>query len=487
MQLYRLNTKKLCKFTIFLAVAFAAAFMLIPRAGSASGKRSPAVPMVPQSFTQLAKSASPSVVNIRTEKTVSMGGRMFQPFMGHRNMPNGNDPFQDFFGRFFNNGPQREFKQKSLGSGFILDQDGYIVTNDHVIKDADKIQVKLKDGKEYPAEIIGADPSTDLALIKIKADHLPALPLGDSDSLEVGEWVVAIGSPFGLEHTVTAGIVSAKGRVIGAGPYDDFIQTDASINPGNSGGPLLDMSGEVVGINTAIIAGGEGIGFAIPSNMAKNVIEQLKKSGEVTRGWLGVAIQDLDAGMKTYFKADHGVLVGDVFPGDPADKAGIKTNDIILSVNGNPVDSARDLSQRVSGLKVGDTATLKILRDGREQTVDVKISKRDESALADNQGQPGQSSSAFGVQVSDITPDIAGKYNVNPDQGVIVNSVEPDSQGDKAGIQQGDLVVEINHQAVKSVSDYRKIIGGIKDGDSAQMYIKRPNGGFMVITLTKNK
>jgi serine protease Do len=247
----------------------------------------------PESFSTLAETVSPAVVNISTVKTIKGGGPVFRHF--YQGPWGDQDPFKDFFDKFFGDEQQREFKQRSLGSGFIIDKDGYIVTNNHVIADADEIKVKLNSGKEYDAKIIGRDPSTDIALIKIKADsNYSVAKLGDSDALKVGEWVVAIGSPFGLEHTVTAGIVSAKGRVIGSGPYDDFIQTDASINPGNSGGPLINMKGNVVGINTAIIASGQGIGFAVPVNMAKGVIKQLKEEGEVTRGWLGVGIQDIN-------------------------------------------------------------------------------------------------------------------------------------------------------------------------------------------------
>ena len=234
---------------------------------------------------------------------------------------------EDFFNKFFNQDQQKEFKQRSLGSGFIIDKDGYIVTNNHVVENADKIKVILKDEKEFEAEIVGRDPNTDIALIRIKSGYnLPVLKIGDSDALKVGQWVLAIGSPFGLEHTVTAGIVSAKGRVIGSGPYDDFIQTDASINPGNSGGPLINMTGEVIGVNTIIIAGGQGIGFAIPINQVKGIVEQLKKHGDVTRGWLGVTIQDLPADLAEYIgiKDGKGVLVSDVISGDPADKAGIR-------------------------------------------------------------------------------------------------------------------------------------------------------------------
>ena len=273
-----------------IAVLFVigAAVAVVPNPSTAA-KKAPAVQMVPASFTALADEARPSVVNIRTVKTMKDGGRVFRHFFGpfNRRGPfNDQDPFR-FFGPG-DEGPSRDFKQRSLGSGFIIDKEGYIVTNNHVIENADEITVKLSNDKEYKAEIVGRDPNTDLALIKIDgADNLHPLSFGNSDNLAVGSWVVAIGSPFGLEQTVTAGIVSAKGRIIGSGPYDDFIQTDASINPGNSGGPLINMNGEVVGINTAIIASGQGIGFAIPITMAQGIIAQLQSGGEVTRGWLG--------------------------------------------------------------------------------------------------------------------------------------------------------------------------------------------------------
>ena len=255
---------------------------------------------VPGNFSRLAEMAGPAVVNIRTVKTIKGGGPVFRQFQrGPRGREN---PFDDFFERFFGENVPREFKQPSLGSGFIIDKKGFVVTNNHVIEDADQIKVKLDDDMEFDAEVVGRDPNTDLALLKIESEKdLPVLTMGDSNELKIGQWVVAIGSPFGLERTVTAGIVSAKGRVIGSGPYDDFIQTDASINPGNSGGPLLNMKGEVIGINTAIIASGTGIGFAIPVNLAEGIIAQLKSEGEVTRGWLGVAIQDLTSEMAEYY------------------------------------------------------------------------------------------------------------------------------------------------------------------------------------------
>jgi serine protease Do len=281
------------RFVRYLMALLMAALMLgagMPFA--AASKNAPAVRMVPENFSALAEAAGPAVVNVRVEKTVSSGPAVQQ----FETPPSGNDErYKEFFDHFFGGQqPPEQFKQSGLGTGFIIDKSGYIVTNNHVVADADKITVVLEDEREFDAKIIGRDPQTDLAVIKIDAKKdLPTLPLGRSTDLKVGEWVVAIGNPFGLDHTVTAGIVSAKGRVIGAGPYDDFIQTDASINPGNSGGPLLNLNGEVVGVNTAIIASGQGIGFAIPIDMAKTVIAQLKENGQVTRGWLGVTIQDV--------------------------------------------------------------------------------------------------------------------------------------------------------------------------------------------------
>lgn len=452
---------------------------------SAAGAKPGKAGFVPQSFTELAKNASPAVVNIRTVKTIEGGGRVFRHFFqgprGHGDM------FDEFFKRFFDEDP-REFKQKSLGSGFILDKDGYIVTNHHVIKDAEEIQVKLKNGKEYDAEIEGADPSTDLALIKIKADeNLPTLELGDSNKLQIGQWIIAIGNPFGLEHTVTAGIVSAKGRVIGAGPYDDFIQTDASINPGNSGGPLLNMAGEVVGINTAIVAGGEGIGFAIPISMARDIISQLKKTGEVTRGWLGVGIQDLDAQLKEYYNVDNGVLVTQVFPGDPADQAGIKTQDIILSVNGQSVDSARELSKAIAELSVGEEAEIRINRRGDVKTIEVEIAKRDEEKIAASmRGEsPGKAEDELGIEVTDITPNIAERFNLASRDGVIVVNVAGESKAAEAGIREGDIIKEINHQSIDSASEYEAVISEVDDGETLQFYIKRAQRGYIVIKMTK--
>ncbi len=443
-------------------------------------------PMVPQSFTELAESVSPAVVNIRTVKTIRGGGPVFRHFQ--REPFGQNDPFRDFFERFFGEEQQREYKQRSLGSGFIIDPEGYIVTNNHVIEGADEIVVKLKNGKEFDAEIVGRDPNTDLALLKVKSpENFQALKLGDSDQLKVGQWVVAIGSPFGLEQTVTAGIVSAKGRVIGSGPYDDFIQTDASINPGNSGGPLTNMEGEVIGINTAIVASGQGIGFAIPINLAKGIIEQLKATGEVTRGWLGVAIQDLTQEMADYYnlKDRKGVLVAKVFENDPADKAGIKAQDIIISVNGKKIETSRELTSMIAGLVVGEKAKVTVLRNGKEKTFTVDIAKRDEDKLASGKPSRSEEAGELGVQVSDITPEIADRLNITETEGVVVIGVDPASKSAVAGIQTGDVIREINRNRVKNVEDFKNILLTIKQGEPISMFIHRVNVGFVVVRMVK--
>jgi serine protease Do len=351
-----------------------------------------------------------------------------------------------------------------------------------VIEGADEIKVRLSNEKEFDAKIVGRDPNTDLALIKIEgASGLTPLSLGDSDKLTVGSWVVAMGSPFGLEQTVTAGIVSAKGRVIGSGPYDDFIQTDASINPGNSGGPLLNMNGEVIGINTAIVAQGQGIGFAIPVNLAQGVIKQLKEKGSVTRGWLGVGIQDLTPELAEYYKIEEkkGVLVAQVFEGDPADKAGIKVNDIITEVDGKSVNSSRELTATIAAIPVGKNIPIKILRDGKTETVNVKIAKRDDSELVAKR-EP-ESNGELGIQIAEITPETARQFgHSETEKGVLVIGVEPGSKADEAGVRQGDLVKEINRKPVNSVSQLR---AEIKKEDKIQLLVKRPRAGFLVIKI----
>jgi len=437
------------------------------------------------SFNRLVEMARPSVVNIRAVKTIKGGGPVFRQFQ--RDPGGEKSPFKEFFERFFGEDMQREFKQPSLGSGFIIDKDGFVVTNNHVIEDADQIKVKLKDQREFDAKIVGRDPNTDIALLKIESgDNLPAIKLGDSDALEVGQWVLAIGSPFGLEHTVTAGIVSAKGRVIGSGPYDDFIQTDASINPGNSGGPLLNLKGEVIGINTAIIASGHGIGFAIPINLAKDIIVALKNEGEVTRGWLGVAIQDLSSDMAEYYEIEQkqGVFVADVFEGDPADQAGIQRKDIILELNGEKIETTRQLTAMIAKISVGESAAVKILRDGKEKTVQVTVGKRPEERLA-ARGPQKERQEEFGISVSNLTPEIVQRFNTAETDGVIVTQIESGSKGDNADVRVGDIIKEINRQPIKNESDYQAVLAKVVPGEPVNLFIRRKDAGFLVAKLTK--
>jgi serine protease Do len=470
-------------FIVLLAVGIVALSSFNP--ASAVETNDHTILSYPESFNQLAENSSPAVVNIRTIKTIKGGGRVFRQF---KKGPFGeDDPFHDFFDRFFGDERPHDFKQRSLGSGFIINKDGYIVTNNHVVENADKIEVILKDEKEYDAEIVGRDANTDLALIKIKPDRdLPVLLFGDSDALKVGQWVVAIGSPFGLEHTVTAGIVSAKGRVIGSGPYDDFIQTDASINPGNSGGPLINMQGKVVGINTAIIAGGSGIGFAIPINLAKNIVDQLKSSGEVIRGWLGVGIQDISKQVAEYYgiKSKKGVLVTEVFPDDPADKAGIEPQDIILSINGIEVGTSREITSMIADLGVGETVKIQVLRNGKTKTFKVKIAKREETRISAISTHK-EKQTELGISVENVTPEIARRFNLKDAKGVIVSAVEPDSKAEEAGVRRLDIIKEINHKSIATVSDLNKLISEIKKDEPIRMFIWRTNRGFLVIKMIK--
>jgi serine protease Do len=442
------------------------------------------VPMIPENFSSLADTVSPAIVHIRVEKTVKTSGPAMGPF--GMNPFGNNTPFKDHPENFSGPNGRPEFKQPGLGSGFVIDKDGYVVTNNHVVEGADKIKVVLKDEREYDAKIVGRDPVTDIALLKVDAkDSLPTVALGSSDNLKVGEWVMAIGSPFGLDNTVTAGIVSAKGRVIGSGPYDDFIQTDASINPGNSGGPLLNMKGEVVGINTMIIAGGQGIGFAIPIDMAEKVIKQLKQNGEVTRGWFGVSVQDVKGDLAEYYgaKGQTGVLVAAVTPGDPAEKAGIKAQDIITEVNGKKMTTSRDLTTLVAGLGVGDRAEVKVLRGGEPKTLEVEIGKRP-LTLADAGGDRQQENDGeYGFQVSELTPEMAERYNLGNANGIIVVGVQAGSKADKAGVEEGDLILEVNHGSVASVSQFKKLLDQNKKGDVIKLLVKRMNAGLLVIHL----
>ncbi len=425
------------------------------------------------SFADLAQAVSPAVVNISTTKRVKGGGRVFDFFMGPKDRRN---PMDDFFEKFFGgDAPQqpKEYKQKSLGSGFILDADGYILTNNHVVEDADEIKVILTDHKEYEAKVIGRDAKTDLALIKIKSwKGFQLIRLGNSDEIRVGDWVMAIGNPFGLDHTVTAGIVSAKGRVIGAGPYDNFIQTDASINPGNSGGPLINLKGEVIGINTAIFAGGQGIGFAIPINTAKELISQLKEKGKVTRGWLGVMIQKVTPDLAKAFnlKEESGALVGDVTAGSPAEKAGIKPGDIIVEFDRKPIKEMNELPRLVAAVPVGKSVEVKVLREGKSFVFQVQIQELEDKKMASG---GSQSKEALGIFVQEFTPELARRLRVDYEPGILIVQVQEGSPAEEAGIQEGDLIKEVNRKPVKDLKTYQSLIGSIKKGSNILFRIKR--------------
>jgi serine protease Do len=441
-------------------------------------------------FTVLAEKLDPTVVNISTTQVVK-GGQRGQGF-GFRHPgprspfgPQQPDPFEEFFDRFFRGGPHGDMKRRSLGSGFVIDEEGYIVTNHHVVKDAETITVIFYDESEAEAKVIGKDPKTDLALIKVEVDRkLPEARLGDSDALRMGDWVLAIGNPFGLKYTLTAGIVSAKGREIGAGPYDDFIQTDASINPGNSGGPLVNMKGEVVGINSAIIAGGTGIGFAIPINIAKELLPQLKSTGRVSRGWLGVYIQRVTPDLAESFGLDKakGALVSEVTQGGPADGSGLEHGDVIVEFNGKPVDQFGDLPRMVAATPPGEKVTLKALRKGKEKTIKVKLGE-----LPDEEATVAEAASGeeLGLQLQEVTPELARTHELASDKGLIITDLDPAGVAVEAGLRRGDIILEINQSPVYTISEFQKKVGEAKKGDMMLFLIKRREGSLYIAVPKK--
>jgi serine protease Do len=422
-------------------------------------------------FVTLAKKMRPVVVNISTTQVSESRG---EPEFGS---PFGDeDPFNDFWRRFFGGpvprGPQR---QRSLGSGFIIDPDGSILTNNHVVENAQKIVVKLSDDEEFEAKVVGRDSKTDIAVIKISAKNsLPAASLGDSDRLEVGEWVVAIGNPFGLDSTVTSGIVSAKGRHIGQGPYDNFIQTDASINPGNSGGPLINLRGEVIGINSAIFSrtgGNMGIGFAIPINLAKELLPQLRGKGKVTRGYLGVLIQKVTPEIAESLGMDrgYGALVANVSKDGPAEKAGVKVGDVIVEFDGKEIKDSGDLPIIVARTAVDKKVSMKVLRDKKAVTLSVSVGElKDEEKVA-SAPEKGE----LGMTVQKLTPQIAESLGLEKTDGVVVTAVEPGSSADEAGIRRGDVIVEVDRKPVRGVEDYRKAIGASRKGRGVLFLVRR--------------
>ena len=459
------------------------AFLLMLMAQTAVGAEEGVKPYpnAPISFTELVDQVKNEVVNISTTTVIKRGPgpsqfgphKQFRDFFG-----------DDFFERFFGQIP-KERRQRSLGSGVVIDpKKGYILTNNHVVANAEEINVRLVDGKEYKAEVVGRDPKTDLALIKTKKplDVKSGAPLGDSDTVKVGEWVMAIGNPFGLERTVTVGILSAKGRVIGAGPYDDFLQTDAAINPGNSGGPLFNMKGEVIGINTAIVATGQGIGFAIPINIAKELLPQLEK-GKVIRGWLGVSIQEVTEDIAKSFKLDkaEGALVAEVIEDSPAEKGGLERGDIVIGFDGKDISSPNELQRVVANTLPKKRVKVKVMRDGKTRTLTVKV-----GAMPDEFPEAEKTiSTDLGLTVQSLTPELAEQFDWPRDEkGVLITNVESGTAGAEAGLRRGDLIKEINRQAVEDTKQYKRLVGKAKAGESLLLFVKRGTRTFYVtVTL----
>lgn len=424
------------------------------------------------SFADLAARLAPAVVNIKVTRIERAAAEIPTP----PNLPfDEESPFNQFFGRFSKKRPRGEFRSQGAGSGFIISPEGYILTNSHVVDQSKEVIVTLAGKDEYQAKVVGRDSKTDIAVLKIEPKKaLTAVPFGDSDRLRVGDWVLAVGNPFGLNNTVTAGIVSAKGRVIGAGPYDDFIQTDASINPGNSGGPLFNLQGEVVGINTAIDARGQGIGFAIPINIAKSLVPQLETKGEVTRSWLGVSIQSISPEIQKAMElADrNGALVADVVKGSPAEKAGVQRGDLIVSYDDQPVTGADMLPAMVAKTPINKVVTLVVLRNQERETLSLTTGKMPNGEVARAEtGEPSRP--RWGLALQNLTPEVAERLGVGIDSGVLVADVESGSPANVAGIQRGDLIQEINRKKVTSVDEVQRVISAARDPNSLLLLVKR--------------
>ena len=429
-----------------------------------------------KAFSSVAKKAVPAVVFIKVEKTVDAG----------QAVPFGNG---DPFGFFNDRQPRqpREYRQMGQGSGFIISEDGYIMTNNHVVGDADVITVKLNDGREFKAERIGGDEKADVAVVKIDGENLPTLPLGNSDSLQVGEWVIAIGNPFGLAETLTFGIVSAKGRnTVGINDYEDFIQTDAAINPGNSGGPLINLDGQAIGINSAIFSssgGSVGIGFAIPIDMARNIKDQLVRNGKVTRGQLGVMIGGLTKNLADYFGVDasKGALVSDVLKGSPAEKAGLETGDIILKIDGRDVEGVGQLRNTIAMVAPGTKVDLLIYHNGKEKTVTVSVTE-----LSDTIVQAGVSELPLklGLTVENLTGDSRRYYGLQPDEGVLVTNVDSDSRAFEAGIRPGTIIISVNQKKVGSTKEYGEALQASVETKKVLLLVKEQRyTRFVVLPL----
>jgi len=427
------------------------------------------------SLAPLVKTLKPAVVSVSTKSVVRARRR-------------GPDPMEEFFRRFMGepmprggegDGRPSRVMPRSMGSGFILHESGLVLTNNHVIDGADRIDVKLADGREFTATVVGTDPKTDVALLRMeKAHDLPTVFLGDSDEAEVGDWVVAIGNPFGLSHSVSMGIVSAKERFIGAGPYDDFIQTDAAINPGNSGGPLFNARGEVIGINTAIVAQGQGIGFAVPINLVKSLVPQLEHSGRVSRGWLGVALQEITPEIAKTLKLakTHGALVADVVPGSPAEAAGIQPGDVVVAVDGKAIEGYAQLSRTVALISPGAKAGVTLVRDGKERRVEVTIAERDEGgglAAPSSKARGDEHDPLLGITVGELDAETARSKRTGRQGGVVVTEVKRDSAAARAGVVAGDVLLELNRRPIGGIAEYRKIVRTLQAGEMVLLRLQR--------------
>jgi serine protease Do len=463
----------------WLGAALLSVIALVLTVQNANAAQSYTNPAKPASFADLADRVKGSVVNIFTTQVVE--GNPLMPFFGP------DSPFGEFFGHnlpkeFFGNQPHGKMKTHALGSGFVISKEGLILTNNHVVEKATEIKIKLITGKEYDAKLVGRDPKTDLALIKVKPDKdFPeAEVLGDSNIMRVGDWVMAVGNPFGLGHTVTTGIISAKSRILGAGPYDDFLQTDAAINPGNSGGPLFNMNGEVIGINTAIIAQGQGIGFAIPVNMAKELLPQLEQ-GKVVRGWLGLMIQDITPELAKSFglKSDKGVLISDIVKGSPAEKAGLMRGDVIVRFNDKEIENAHNLSQLAAAIPPGTQTKIDFLRNGQEKTITLKVGTM--PGEAQKISSPEEKSD-WGMVVQELTPQLAQQLGLDPGtSGVVISNIKEGSPAAEAGLRPGDLITEVNRAAVNNLSDYQQALKKVKTGEHLLLLIKRAAGSFYTV------
>ena len=446
------------------SLAWTAAVVLV--AGLSQASTAPRMNL--PDFVTLSKQVRPLVVHISsTPSTQSSSAR--SPFRQ-------DDPFSDFWRRFFGErfpSSPTPSPRRSVGSGFIVDPNGYILTNNHVVEEGQDLIVKLADGSEHRARVAGRDPKTDIALIKIDvARALPVVLLGDSAALEVGEWVLAIGNPFGLEHTVTSGIVSAKGRRIGAGPYDNFIQTDASINPGNSGGPLINLRGEVVGVNTAIFSrggGNIGIGFAIPINLVKGLLSQLRDEGKVTRGWLGVVIEDVNAETAEALGMGEaqGALVANVAKGSPAEEAGVQVGDVIVEFGGADVKKSSDLSLIVARTAVGRVVDVTVVRNGRRVVVEVRIGRLGDDEVVVKVEDGNELGLTVGPMARELGPELRNR------EGVVVTAVAPDGPADQAGIRVGDVILEIDRKRIGGLKDFRQIVGALAKGSGILFLIRR--------------